>query len=62
MDRFITDEAIETEEEVEERLLTERIGRALETLQPRDAKVLRCTSGWRAGASTRSRRSATSSA
>jgi len=41
MDRFISDEAIVPEEEVEERLLTERIGRALETLQPRDAKVLR---------------------
>ena len=41
MDRFITDEAIVTEEEVEERLLTERIESALSTLQPRDAKVLR---------------------
>ncbi|MDR0787345.1 MAG: RNA polymerase sigma factor RpoD/SigA [Gemmatimonadota bacterium] len=41
MDRFISDEAIVTEEEVEERLLTERVGRALDTLQPRDAKVLR---------------------
>ncbi|HUE97402.1 MAG TPA: RNA polymerase sigma factor RpoD/SigA, partial [Longimicrobiaceae bacterium] len=41
MDRFISDEAIVTEEEVEDRLLTERISRALETLQPRDAKVLR---------------------
>lgn len=41
MDRFITDEAIVTEEEVEERLLAERIERALTVLQPRDAKVLR---------------------
>lgn len=41
MDRFIADEAILTEEEVEERLLTERISRALDTLQERDAKVLR---------------------
>jgi RNA polymerase primary sigma factor len=41
MDRFITDEAIVTEEEVEERLLTERIDHALTTLQERDAKVLR---------------------
>src|SRR5690625_2416753 len=31
MDRFIAEEAILTEEEVEEHLLTERIGRALET-------------------------------
>jgi RNA polymerase primary sigma factor len=41
MDRFITEEAIVTEEEVEERLLTERIDHALTTLQERDAKVLR---------------------
>lgn len=41
MDRFITDEAIITEEEVEDRILSERIARALETLQERDAKVLR---------------------
>jgi len=41
MDRFISDEAIVTEEEVEERMLTERIDRALTTLQERDAKVLR---------------------
>src|SRR3989337_1773563 len=33
MDRFITDEAIVTEEEVEERLLTERIRRASGTFQ-----------------------------
>ncbi len=49
MDRFITDEAILTENEVEERLLTERIGRALETLQPRDAKVLRLYFGLEGG-------------
>ncbi|MBA2671503.1 MAG: sigma-70 family RNA polymerase sigma factor, partial [Gemmatimonadetes bacterium] len=49
MDRFITDEAIVTEDEVEERLLTERIGRALETLQPRDAKVLRLYFGLEGG-------------
>ena len=49
MDRFITDEAIVTEEEVEERLLTERIGRALETLQPRDAKVLKLYFGLEGG-------------
>jgi RNA polymerase primary sigma factor len=49
MDRFITDEAIITEEEVEERLLTERIGRALETLQPRDAKVLKLYFGLEGG-------------
>lgn len=49
MDRFISDEAILTEDEVEERLLTERIGRALETLQPRDAKVLRLYFGLEGG-------------
>ncbi len=41
MDRFITDEAVVTEEEVEERILSERIDRALRELNPRDAKVLR---------------------
>ncbi len=49
MDRFITDEAIITEDEVEERLLTERIGRALTTLQPRDAKVLKLYFGLEGG-------------
>jgi RNA polymerase primary sigma factor len=49
MDRFIAEEAILTEEEVEEHLLTERIGRALETLQPRDAKVLRLYFGLEGG-------------
>ena len=49
MDRFIADAAIITEDEVEERLLTERIGRALDTLQPRDAKVLRLYFGLEGG-------------
>jgi RNA polymerase primary sigma factor len=49
MDRFITDQAIITEDEVEERLLSERIGRALETLQPRDAKVLKLYFGLEGG-------------
>jgi RNA polymerase primary sigma factor len=49
MDRFIAEEAILTEDEVEEHLLTERIGRALETLQPRDAKVLRLYFGLEGG-------------
>jgi RNA polymerase primary sigma factor len=49
MDRFISEAAIVTEDEVEERLLTERIGQALETLQPRDAKVLRLYFGLEGG-------------
>ncbi|MBA4159687.1 MAG: sigma-70 family RNA polymerase sigma factor, partial [Gemmatimonadetes bacterium] len=49
MDRFINDAAIVTEDEVEERLLTERIAKALETLQPRDAKVLRLYFGLEGG-------------
>ena len=49
MDRFIADAAIITEDEVEERLLTERIGRALDTLQERDAKVLRLYFGLEGG-------------
>src|SRR5687768_3585294 len=49
MDRFVAEEAIVTEEEVEERLLIERIGRALETLQPRDAKVLKLYFGLEGG-------------
>ncbi|CAN5211979.1 RNA polymerase sigma factor RpoD/SigA [soil metagenome] len=49
MDRFIADEAIVTEEEVEERLLGERIGQALELLQPRDAKVLKLYFGLEGG-------------
>jgi RNA polymerase primary sigma factor len=41
VERFMWDEAHEPEEAVEERLLAEQIDRALETLQPRDAKVVR---------------------
>ncbi|MGH7482284.1 MAG: sigma-70 family RNA polymerase sigma factor [Longimicrobiales bacterium] len=41
VDRFITDEAAEPEEAVEERLLSEQIESALETLSERDAQVLR---------------------
>jgi len=41
VERFITEEAAEPEVEVEGRLLTETITEALETLEPRDAKVLR---------------------
>jgi hypothetical protein len=63
VERFMWDEAHEPEEAVEERLLAEHIDRALETLQPRDAKVVSgSTSASRAAASTRSRRSATCSA
>ncbi|HEV2149512.1 MAG TPA: RNA polymerase sigma factor RpoD/SigA [Longimicrobiaceae bacterium] len=49
MERFISDEAIVTEDEVEERLLSERIDRALGTLQPRDAKVLKLYFGLEGG-------------
>ena len=49
MDRFIADAAIVTEDEVEERLLVERIDRALGTLQPRDAKVLKLYFGLEGG-------------
>jgi RNA polymerase primary sigma factor len=41
VERFITEEAAEPELEVESRLLTEAITAALETLEERDAKVLR---------------------
>ncbi|MGH7443286.1 MAG: sigma-70 family RNA polymerase sigma factor [Longimicrobiales bacterium] len=41
VERFMHDESYEPEEQVEERLLSEQIERALETLQPRDAKVVR---------------------
>jgi RNA polymerase primary sigma factor len=41
VERFIVDEASEPEEDVEERMLAEHIDAALETLNPRDAKVLR---------------------
>ena len=49
MERFVSDSAIVTEDEVEERLLTERIDRALNTLQPRDAKVLKLYFGLEGG-------------
>ncbi len=41
VERFITEEASEPEMEVEGRLLSEAITEALDTLEPRDAKVLR---------------------
>ena len=41
VERFISEKAAEPEVEVEGRLLTETITEALETLEPRDAKVLR---------------------
>jgi RNA polymerase primary sigma factor len=41
VERFIAAEAAEPEEAVEERMLAEQIDRALETLTPRDARVLR---------------------
>jgi RNA polymerase primary sigma factor len=41
VERFITEEASEPELEVEGRLLGETISEALESLEPRDAKVLR---------------------
>ena len=41
VERFILEEAAEPEQEVEERMLTEVVGGALETLEARDAKVLR---------------------
>jgi RNA polymerase primary sigma factor len=41
VERFITEEAAEPELEVESRLLTEAITAALDTLEARDAKVLR---------------------
>jgi RNA polymerase primary sigma factor len=41
VERFIAEEAAEPEEAVEERMLAEQIERALETLTPRDARVLR---------------------
>jgi len=41
VERFITEEAAEPEVEVEGRLLSEAISEALETLEARDAKVLR---------------------
>jgi RNA polymerase primary sigma factor len=41
VERFVLDEAEEPEEDVEDRLLAEQINRALDTLNPRDAKVVR---------------------
>jgi RNA polymerase primary sigma factor len=41
VERFVLDEATEPEEDVEERMLAEHIDAALETLNPRDARVLR---------------------
>ncbi len=41
VERFVLDEATEPEEDVEDRMLAEQIDRALETLNPRDAKVVR---------------------
>ena len=41
VERFITEEAAEPEIDVEARLLSESIGEALDTLEARDAKVLR---------------------
>jgi RNA polymerase primary sigma factor len=41
VERFVLDEAEEPEEDVEDRLLAEQIDRALEALNPRDARVVR---------------------
>ncbi|TVR60446.1 MAG: RNA polymerase sigma factor RpoD/SigA [Gemmatimonadales bacterium] len=41
VERFINEEAAEPEQDVESRLLTEAVTSALDTLEPRDAKVLR---------------------
>ena len=41
VERFVTEEAVEPELEVEDRLLAEVVEDALSTLEPRDAKVLR---------------------
>ena len=49
VERFILDEAAEPELAVEERLLAEHIERALETLSPRDARVLRLYFGLEGG-------------
>jgi RNA polymerase primary sigma factor len=49
VERFMWDEAHEPETQVEERLLAEHIDRALETLQPRDAKVVRLYFGLEGG-------------
>src|SRR5688572_13146489 len=49
VERFIVEEAAEPEEDVEERLLAEHIERALETLTPRDARVIRLYFGLEGG-------------
>lgn len=49
VERFIIEEAFEPEIAVEERLLAEQIERALDTLTPRDARVLRLYFGLEGG-------------
>jgi RNA polymerase primary sigma factor len=49
VERFIVEEAAEPEEDVEERLLAEHIDRALDTLSPRDARVIRLYFGLEGG-------------
>ncbi len=49
VERFIVDEAAEPELAVEERMLSEQIERALDTLTPRDARVLRLYFGLESG-------------
>ena len=49
VERFISEEAAEPEEDVEERLLAEHIERALDTLSPRDARVIRLYFGLEGG-------------
>ena len=49
VERFISEEAHEPELAVEERLLAEQIERALDTLTPRDARVLRLYFGLEGG-------------
>jgi RNA polymerase primary sigma factor len=49
VERFVLDEAQEPELAVEERLLSEQIEKALETLTPRDARVIRLYFGLESG-------------
>lgn len=49
VERFILEEAAEPEATVEERLMAEQIERALDTLTPRDARVLRLYFGLEGG-------------
>jgi len=49
VERFIVEEAAEPEADVEERLLAEQVERALDTLSPRDARVLRLYFGLEGG-------------